>query len=439
MRLLAALVAGALFALAQPREVKTHTLANGLQILVQEDHDIPSVAMYFFYKVGSRNERPGITGISHFFEHMMFNGSRSYGPKQFDIEMEKNGGRNNAYTSRDLTVYSDWFPRPAIELMFDMEADRMQNLQFDPKIVEAERGVVFSERQQSVEDSNFGLLYEQLNAAAYTSHPYHWPVVGWASDIKAWTMDDLKQHYRMGYAPNNCLLVVVGDVKAGDVIALARKRLEPIPRHDPPPPVRTTEPRQPGERRVVVSKPAELPLQMYSFHIPRSSHADIPPLQVLGTVLTEGQSSRLYTRLVDRDQLALSVGHNLDFSIDPGQLLFIVQPRAGVDPAAAERTFLEELERVRAAELAQPELRKAKNQFATSLFRQLKTIDGRANLLGIFEIYFGDHRRLFTAQQDIEKVTAEGVLRVARQYLDARNRTVATLLPEKAAPKESGQ
>ena len=214
-RLLPALLAAAALASAQPSDVKTDTLSNGMKILIQEDHNIPNVAMYFFFKVGSRNERPGITGISHFFEHMMFNGAKKYGPGQFDNEMEKNGGNNNAYTTEDDTVYTDWFPSSALELMLDMESDRIHNLNFDPKIVESERGVVYSERRTSVDNSNFGVLFEQLRAAAYQAHPYHWPVVGWPSDIESWTMDDLKNHFRMGYAPNNCVMVVVGDVSSG--------------------------------------------------------------------------------------------------------------------------------------------------------------------------------------------------------------------------------
>jgi zinc protease len=164
---------------AEVAAVQTHTLDNGLKILVQEDHSIPNVAMYLFYRIGSRNERPGITGISHFFEHTMFNGAKKYGPKQFDNEMDSAGGNNNAYTSKDLTVYTDWFPSTALELMFDMESDRMRDLAFDPKIIESERGVVYSERRTSVDNSNYGTLSEQLEAAAFTAHPYHWPVVGW--------------------------------------------------------------------------------------------------------------------------------------------------------------------------------------------------------------------------------------------------------------------
>ena len=254
MRLIAACLLTCSLAFAQSSSVQTTTLSNGMKILIQEDHNIPNVALYFFYKIGSRNERPGATGLSHFFEHMMFNGAKKFGPKQFDVEMEKAGGNNNAYTSRDVTVYTDWFPSSALPLMMDMESDRIRDLAFDAKIIESERGVVYSERRTSVDNNNFGILNEQLNAAAFTAHSYHWPVLGWPSDIEAWTMGDLKSHFRMGYAPNNCVMVVVGDVSTAEVQSLARKYLEPIPRQDPPPPVVTKEPQQQGERRVTVKK-----------------------------------------------------------------------------------------------------------------------------------------------------------------------------------------
>src|SRR5512140_1149136 len=161
--------------------VETHTLKNGMKVLIHEEHSIPNVALYIFYKIGSRNERPGTTGLSHFFEHMMFNGAKKYGPGQFDKTMEGFGGNNNAYTTQNLTVYQDWFPSGSanLEKIFDMEADRIQNLAFDPKIIESERGVVASERRMRTDNSNFGLLNEQLWAAAFTAHPYMWPVVGW--------------------------------------------------------------------------------------------------------------------------------------------------------------------------------------------------------------------------------------------------------------------
>src|SRR5438270_2416609 len=188
---------------APPIKVETHTLKNGLKILIHEDHSIPTVASYILYRIGSRNEGPGTTGLSHFFEHMMFNGAKKYGPKQFDRVMEAAGGANNAYTDQDVTVYQDWFPSTALELIFDLESDRIENLSFDPKMIQSEREVVASERRTSVEANNGGLLDEQMWAAAFTAHPYHWPVIGWMSDIEHWKMDDLKKHFDKGYALNN--------------------------------------------------------------------------------------------------------------------------------------------------------------------------------------------------------------------------------------------
>jgi zinc protease len=311
-----------------------------------------------------------------------------------------------------------------------MEADRIRDLSFDPKMIESERGVVYSERRNS-EDSNFGALDEQLNAAAFIAHPYHWPVLGWPSDIESWTMEDLKNHFRMGYAPNNCVMVAVGDVKAEEVIALAKKYLEPIPRHDPPPPVRTAEPEQKGERRVVLNKAAQLPLQMFSYHVPRSGSPEHYALEVLSNVLAEGRSSRLYRRLVDRDQLAINVGGGAEFSLDPGQMVFTIQPRSGVDPAKSEQAFVEEIERVRSAGVSPDELQKAKNQLLADFYRELKRISGQANLLGEYEVFLGDYRKLLTADKELEKVTVEDVQNVAKRYLGPKNKTVATLIPEK--------
>jgi zinc protease len=426
---------------AQNLNIQTATLDNGMKILIQEDRNIPNVAMYFFYRIGSRNEGPGTTGISHFFEHMMFNGAKKYGPKQFDNEMEKAGGNNNASTSHDLTIYTDWFPSSALELMMDMEADRIRNLAFDPKVVQSERGVVYSERRTSVDNNNFGILREQLQAAAFTAHPYHWPVVGWPSDIESWTMDDLKNYFAIGYAPNNCTMVVVGDVTAERLIALAKKYLEPIPRHDPPPPVRTKEPEQLGERRVTVKKPAQLPIQMIAYHVPEATHPDAKVLDLVATVLSTGQSSRLYKRMVDEEALALSVNGGAFDSIDPTLMTFTIQPRSGVDLARTEKALYQELERLQTAEVPARELQKAKNQMLAAQYRQLKTIAGRASLLGHYEVVLGDYRKLSSVDKQLEGITAADIQRVAKKYFVEKNRTVATLIPESipAVPSKEGK
>lgn len=416
---------------AQTLQVKAHTLQNGMKVILHEDHDLPNVALCFFYKIGSRNERPGTTGLSHFFEHMMFNGAKKYGPKQFDVQMEKSGGANNAYTTQDVTVYTDWFAKSALELMFDMEADRIRDLALDPKIVESERGVVYSERRLRTDNSNFGALNEQVNAAAFTAHPYGWPVVGWPSDIEGWTLEDLKAHFKMGYAPNNCVMVITGDVTEAEAMAMARKYLEPIPRQEPPPPVRTVEPEQKGERRVTVEKAAQAPLWMASYHTVRSSDADYWPLEALGRVLATGRSSRLHQRLVEKEQLALSVRAGTGESMDPGTFDVTMQLRPGADVAKAEAALDEEMARVAKDGIEAQELEKARNQMRTELFRELSTIAGKANLLGRWEVFYGGHEKLSGADGILKGLTLEQVKAAAAKYLKKSNRTVGVLAPVK--------
>jgi zinc protease len=226
-------------AVAQPREkraaaaktpvlakdVAVRVLKNGMNVIVWPDHDVPNVALYTWFRAGGRNERPGITGISHFFEHMMFNGSKNFPNGAFDPVLEAAGGSNNAYTTENVTVYQDWFPRNALETVFQLEADRICCLSLDSVSVESERGVVYSERRTSVDNNNQAFLDEQVQAAAYTAHPYGITVIGWPSDIERWTVADLKEYFRTYYAPNNATMIVVGDVTAAEIFALAERYL----------------------------------------------------------------------------------------------------------------------------------------------------------------------------------------------------------------------
>jgi zinc protease len=422
-------------ACAQNFDVKTSILKNGMKVLVQEDHSLPLASLFIFYKIGSRNEHTGTTGVSHFFEHMMFKGAKKYGAGEFDRVMEAAGGENNAHTGKDLTVYYETFPPAILELIFDLEADRLANLSFEPGAIASERGVVASERRTSRENNNYGLLSEQLEAAAFTAHPYQWPVIGWMSDIENWKMEDLQNHFKMGYSPSNAVLVVLGDVAADTVLKLARKYIEPIPSHAPPPAVTTREPQQSGERRVVVKKFAQLPIFMVAYHIPESKHPDHYPLKLLNAILFQGESSRMYTRLVDKDQLALSVFGHVGFSLDPSYLSITVRPKEGVEPAAAEKALYEEIERVKTGTLTDTELQKAKNMMLAEFFQEMKTQDGRAEALGDHELYQGGYQKLFETASIYEKVTKEDLQRVAATYLTENNRTVATLIPDKTEKK----
>src|SRR5262245_46242176 len=274
--------------------VQSMTLANGMKVIVWTDRDIPNIALYNWVRVGSRNEVSGITGLAHFFEHMMFNGTSRRAPGEFDKLMEAQGGSNNAFTSENVTVYQDWIPRSALDLVFDLESDRLANLAFDPKVVESERGVVYSERRLSVEDNNPGFLVEQVQATAFVAHPYQIPTIGWPADIQSWKLEDLQKFFKTNYAPNNCTLILVGDLSAEEGFALAKKYLEPIPRQEPPPPVRTTEPEQLGEKRVFVERDALTPLLYLAYKSPAANDPQGPAINLLMSILTEGDASRLH-------------------------------------------------------------------------------------------------------------------------------------------------
>jgi zinc protease len=426
---LAAAAAPAPIVVPGAASIRTTTLANGMKVIVWSDRDIPNVALYNWVRVGSRNEAPGITGLAHFFEHMMFNGTSRRAPGEFDRLMEGQGGANNAFTSDDVTVYQDYVPRSALELVFDLEGDRLANLAFDPKVVESERGVVFSERRFNYEDRNPNFLMEQVQATAFVAHPYQIPTIGWPSDIRGWRMEDLQAFYRTHYAPNNCTLVVVGDVSPEEVFALARRHLEPIPRQAPPQPVRTREPEQLGERRLVVERKAQTPLLQFAYKAPAAADPSGPAVNLLMSVLVEGDSSRLHRSLVETQKLAIDVGGYWHEGFDPSLAWFLLTlPEAG-DVAALERAFDAEIARVVADGVTEGELARAKNLAAASFWKSIATIDGKARMLGEYEVIRGDWQQLFAAPARYEAVTREQVQAAAREILQRRKRTVGTLLP----------
>src|SRR5438552_7393655 len=236
-----------------PRDfpVQEHVLANGLQVRLLPDRGLPIATLYSFFRVGSRNERPGITGISHLFEHMMFNGSKKYGPKEFDRRLEAAGGTSNAYTSNDLTAYYEDFASEALPLVLDLETDRMASLLIDDASLDRERDVVKEERRFRTDNDIDGMLDEALGALAFLAHPYRWPVIGWMSDIEAITREECERYFRTYYAPNNCTLVLVGDFEPAAALRMIEKLYSPIPSGGALPPVAIGEPRQKGERRAL--------------------------------------------------------------------------------------------------------------------------------------------------------------------------------------------
>lgn len=409
-------------------DVKQFTLDNGMTIMVLEDNSIPNANMYLFYKVGSRNEYPGITGLSHFFEHMMFNGAKKYGPKQFDRTMEAAGGANNAYTSENLTVYTDWFPADALELMFDLEADRIENLAIDADMVESERGVVASERRTGLENSNFRTLHEEVKGVAFRAHPYSWSVIGHESDIASWTLEDLRQYHKTYYAPNNAVVVIAGAVKLAEVKKLAQQYFGPIPAQPVPRAVVTVEPKQLGERRTYVQKESvSTPNLLLAYHIPQTGHADYYALQMLSEILAGGDSARLNKSLVFDQKLATNVFTYMPESFDPN--LFYVYGVAAQDVSAdaLEKGMLAQINGIIQNGVSEQELQKVKNAQLANFYREMETINGKANTIGTYQVFFGDYKALFNLPEQLNKVTTADIQRVAKTYLRKANRTVGVL------------
>jgi predicted Zn-dependent peptidase len=416
---------------ADASDVEKFTLDNGMKILVVEDNSIPNANMYIFWRAGSRNESPGTTGLAHFFEHMMFNGAKKYGPKQFDRTMEGAGGANNAYTTTDATVYTNWFPSDAIEIIFDLEADRIQNLALTPDLIESERGVVQSERQTGLENSNFRFLNEQVKAVAYRAHPYSWPVLGHESDIANWSMQDLKDFYRTYYAPNNATVVISGAVKVEEVKRLAKKYFEPIPSQPPPRAVHTVEPPQRGERRVYVEKASvSSPNIMMAFHTPEASHPDYYALSILDDILTSGNSARLNKSLVSEEQVASVVFSSYSASIDPNTFFVYAIATKQANAKQLEEAIIKQINHIMKNGVTERELQKVKNQKVVDFYREISTINGKADAIGSYEFYFGSYEKLYDAPKNFEKVTVEDIKRVANTYLRKKNRTVGVLHKE---------
>jgi zinc protease len=429
--LLPALFALGLSSQAQMKadDVKTFTLKNGMKFLIVEDNSIPNANMYMFYKVGSRNEYQGITGLSHFFEHMMFNGAKKYGPKLFDQTMELNGGANNAYTTENVTVYTNWFPSSATEIIFDLEGDRIASLSIDPKMVESERGVVLSERSTGLENSPWEFLSQSVQATAFQEHPYHWPVIGYEDDMKNWKQADLERYFKTYYAPNNCVTVIAGNVKFDEMKRLAEKYIEPIPTQPEPPKVHIVEPTQTGERRITVQKDVATPYLFIAYKTPEAKHEDFYALTILSDILSSGKSSRLYAAIVDKKQMATEVSTSYGQSFDPTLFGFYAVASKGVNELDVEKAIYEELEKIKKDGVTEKELQKIKNQKLMEFYGQIETINGKSNNIGTYEVFFGDYKKMFTAPDAYNKVSLEDVKRVAKKYFIKSARTVGVQKP----------
>ncbi len=439
---LAALVAPsepALAAKPYAEQVVERTLDNGLKMLLLEDHKAPVTVVQVWYRVGSRNETPGVTGLSHMLEHMMFKGTKAHGPEEYSKIISRNGGNENAFTSDDMTTYFATLASDRAAVEVDLEADRMRGIELSKDNFEPERQVVMEERRMRTDNNPIAFLLETLNAATFLEHPYRQPTIGWAKDIEGWTLEDLQRHYDTYYQPNNAVFVAVGDFDAKALGDLVAGKFGSIPRGPEPPKMRTTEPPPRGAKRITVEKPAKLPFVAMQYHAPNLHHADSPALEMLAGVLSNGKSSRFYRDLVHRDRLALEADASYDrTSIDDKTFTIGGQPQPGVPIEKLEAALIAQLEAIRKTPPSKEELDRVRAQMESGFVFAQDSMFYRGMLLGTYEMA-GGWRQIDDYLPSLAKVTPEDVQRVAREYLKPENRTTGVLVPlpiDASAPVE---
>jgi zinc protease len=425
---------------SSPKVTYTDTkLKNGLRVIISEDHIAPVFSLAVTYDVGSRNERKGRTGFAHLFEHMMFKGSENVGPGEHFMLIFNNGGTMNGTTSKERTNYFQTMPANQLELVLFLEADRMKSLEITQENLDNQRHAVQEERRQGVDNQPYGRTFEVFDELAYDNFAYQHSVIGSMDDLNAASVEDVAEFFKMYYAPNNAVLTIVGAVKTDEALALVRKYFESIPSQPAPPPVDISQPEQTEERRKTIEDPlARLPRLDMGYRLPPAPSPDEDALSVLGTVLSSGRSSRFFEQIVREKQLATSASAFAQMSRGPGMFRVVAMAAPGQAVADIEKAIEEEIERVKAGPIADWEMEKARAQARNSLAGTLQSSLSRAILLSEFALFFNDPERINRRADDIAKVTAADVQRVARQYLTPRTRTVVITNPAAKTSSQGG-
>lgn len=411
-------------------EVGEHAIDNGMKVLLMEDHKAPIAIFQIWYAVGSRDEPAGLSGMSHLLEHMMFKGTKRFGPKVLSRTVQKHGGTDNAFTSYDYTAYFQILPSDKLELSMRFESDRMSNLIMDSKETASERGVVMEERRMRYEDDPQSALFEETIAAAFKSHPYGRPVIGWMSDIANIEKHDLYAHYKTHYCPDNATAVVVGDFKSEDVLAKIKKYFGAIKPCKPARRANLSEPPQRGERRVYLRKEAELPFIVMAYKAPVIPDPDSYGLDVIANILG-GKSGRLYKSIVYEKKLAIDISVDYDSLMLNPYLFYVTATAApGVDADKLESAIYEELDALKSAPPSDREMEKAVNQTEAAFIMGRDSIYMQAMMLGRMRI-MGDWRLINEYEGKIRAVKAADVQAAANKYFTQDNRTVGILVPLK--------
>ena len=421
------------------------TLDNGLRVILREVRERPLVGVWMWYRVGGRNELPGITGVSHWVEHMLFKGGKRFGKGEISKEISRRGGVLNAFTWIDCTAYYETLPSNEIGLALDIESDRIYDTRIEPEEAEAERTVVISEREGSENYPEFWLR-EEVQSVAWREHPYRLGVIGPKSNLRAMTRDDLYAHYKRYYMTNNATLVIAGDFASGALLDDVRRAFDPLPAGERPATLRTEEQPQTGERRVMVRRPGPTHYILVAYHAPPASHADAAPMVVLSSILGGasspiawggarglGRSSRLYRALVDAE-IATSVSASFDLTLDPYLFSVDATLRVGAEPSRAEQVILDQLERIQKDGVAADELERTKRQLYAQVVYSLEGVTNQGFALGFMDLVAGDASAWETFPTSLQRVTAEDVQRVATTYLTERSRTVGWFEPTTGGP-----
>ncbi|HEX8185866.1 MAG TPA: pitrilysin family protein [Blastocatellia bacterium] len=429
------------------RGAQKTTLLNGLTVITKELHDKPIVASIIWYRVGSRNEEIGQTGKSHFLEHMLFKGTERYKKGDIDLITLENGGANNAFTWLDFTAYYFTFASDRWQIALEIEADRMRNTMFAEEEFDSEKQVVQEELRIGL-DGPWEALENEVWATAFRQHPYHWPTVGWIDDLESAPVADMKAYYDKWYHPRNATLVIVGDFNTDETLEKVEQLFGPIPAGPEIKPLRIVEPRQVGEKRIIVKRDTPVERLLIGYHAPAVADRGSYPLQIIEALLSTGKASRLYQRLVERDQSVTVASVSYHDHIDPSLFYVQAELKPGFELGQVERAIYEEIDRLKNEPIPEAEIEKAKRQIEADLVLTNEEPLQQAMLLGQYEtIAFDDripeesrgYKYLSTMLDQIRAVTAEDVARVARDYFTEDNRTVGYLIDDGTGASDNAQ
>jgi zinc protease len=412
------------------------TLPNGLTVVLEEDHSVPIVHLNLTYHVGSKNERPGRTGFAHLFEHLMFKGSKNVDPEGHTSMIASIGGQSNAFTTEDETTFWETAPSQYLPLMLWLEADRMATLRINNETFVSEREVVKEERRLRIDNQPYGRLNEIIYDQVFTTHPYKHVPIGSMVDLDAATVDDVRDFYQTFYVPENATLTLVGDIDPGQAMQLVTQYLGRVPKAKKSVPRDIPkEPLQTAERRITLQEPWPLPAVVVAYHITYDGNPDSYPLHIAGKVLSDGESSRIYKKLVYDQQLAVAAYGGPNLIEDPNLFYAVAVVQPGRTPAEVTNALIGEFERLKDEPISERELQRTKNQFARDYILNRESDQDKARVLSHAVVIHHDIKTADGEFDIFQSLTAADVQRVARTYFTASNRTVLTLLPQTQAQR----